>query len=419
LFAGATMASMMMPSFMATQVDMLQSERVALRAIRSLGLSQNTELREQWLESTEGRGDFESWLAVFLQKNFDVKPSRESNVLTASYTSASPEFSAAMANAMVQGYIATTLDLKVEPARQYSAFFDERAKKLRDSLEAAQTRLSAYQRKNGLLATDERFDIETARLNELSSQLVLLQAAAAETSGRQAQVGANADRLSEVLNNPLIASLSADASRLEAKLKEMNARFGDEHPQVIETRANIAELRSRIATESARVSGSLGVNNSVNQSRVAQVQAALAAQRTKVLKLKEQRDEAIVLQRDVESAQRTYDTVLGRASQTSLESQNTQTNVSLLREATPPAEPSSPKLLLNTAMAIFLGGLLALATILLRELMDRRVRGSVDITEMLQQPLLGTLPAVRLSTTPTVKRLALLQRRAANNLVQS
>ena len=83
--------------------------------------------------------------------------------------------------------------------------------------------------------------------------------------------------------------------------------------------------------------------------------------RGQVLSLKQQRDEASVLMKEVETAQRAYDQVVARASQTNLESQNTQTNISVLTPATEPADHSSPKLLLNTLLSVFLGTLLAVA----------------------------------------------------------
>ncbi|WP_204350021.1 hypothetical protein, partial [Serratia marcescens] len=73
---------------------------------------------------------------------------------------------------------------------------------------------------------------------------------------------------------------------------------------------SLAELKTRIETETAKISSSLGISNNINQQRVAEIKAQLEAQRAKVLKMKTQRDQVAVLSRDVESAQRAYDTVL-------------------------------------------------------------------------------------------------------------
>jgi uncharacterized protein involved in exopolysaccharide biosynthesis len=199
--------------------------------------------------------------------------------------------------------------------------------------------------------------------------------------------------MQEVLNNPLIATLTADLSRQEVRLDELKERLGDRHPDVVQLRSSTDLLKARIESETRRVTGSLTVNNSVNQTRVAQLRAALEQQRAKLLQLKGQRDEAGVLLRDVENAQKAYDAIFARASQTSMESQNTQTNVSVLKEASVPAFPSSPRLRLNAAAGLALGLLLALGSTILRELRDQRLRSVEDVTVLLKQPLLGTLPA--------------------------
>jgi polysaccharide biosynthesis transport protein len=384
--------SAMPTSYIATQADVIQSARVAQRVVRDLHLTDSPQLRSQWMEATDGVGSFEVWIAEALQSRLDVKPSRESSVISVSFTSPDPKFSAALANAFVQAYLDTTLDLRVDPAKQYSSFFDSRQKELRAVLEKAQARLSQYQKENGILATDERYDVETARLNELSSQLVAVQAITAESASRNAQARARASELSDVINNPVVQGLRADLTRQEAKLQEMTTRMGDAHPSVQEARANIKEMRSRLNAEIGRVSGSVGVTNTINQSREGEIRAALTAQRARVAQMKQQRDEAMVLQRDVESAQRAYDAVAARLTQTSLESQTKLTNTALLAGATEPIRPSSPNLTLNSLLGVFVGLMFAVAFALLRELRDRRLRSVQDAVQVLGLPVLGHLP---------------------------
>ena len=140
------------------------------------------------------------------------------------------------------------------------------------------------------------------------------------------------------------------------------------------------------------MTSSVGINKTVSVSREAQIRSALEAQRGKVLKLKQERDEASVLLRDVENAQRAYDMSQARQYQTSLESQSNQTNISILKYASPPTDQSFPKVGLNMALAVFLGGLIALAITLAREMFDRRLRTIEDVNMGLGQPLIGIMP---------------------------
>ena len=401
-----------MPGFMATQVDILNSERVALRVINDLKLLDSQEIREQWQQEASGVGAIEQWLAELLRKKLDVKPSRASNVIQIEYKSADARFAATLANSFAQAYIDTTLELRVDPAKQFAGFFDTQSKEAREALEHAQTRLSSFQREKGIIAADERLDVENARLNELSSQLVQIQAIASESSSRQAQAqGASGERMQEVINNALIAGLKADLTRNEAKLQELNSKYGSKHPQVIEARANITELRNRIDSEVRRVTGGVTVTNTINRQREAEVRRKLNEQRAKVLRMKAVRNEGQVLITEVENAQRAYDTLMQRLNQTALESLTTQSYANVLSVAAPPAEHSSPRLFLNTVLAVFLGGLLAVGVALLREFTDRRVRSAEDVLASLSLPVLGTLPKPGAKRFAAGKRISLMQQR--------
>lgn len=403
--AGVVLPGMTVVGYMATQLGVMQSERVALRALRALDIEQDPTLRQQWLEETDGVGDYRSWLAGGLLNRLQIAPLRDSNVVTVAYTSPDPNVAAAAANAFVAAYIDTTLELRVEPAKQYNSFFDDRTRHMREQLELAQKRLSEYQQKEGIVASDERLDVENLRLAELSSQLVVLQGVANESGSRHSQSSANAERMQEVLNNPLLIGLNTELSRLQGRLDEISERLGSSHPQVIELRANVNQLRDRIAAETRRVASSLAIDNTINQTRLSQLRAAVEEQRNKLLRLKVQRHESAVLMRDVENAQRAYDMVVSRATQSSVESQATQTNVSVLKQATPPPRPSSPRVRLTLLIAAFMGALLAVCAALLREMFDPRLRRPIEVIETLRVPLLGTLPTRSGNDTVRADRL--------------
>jgi chain length determinant protein EpsF len=380
------------PAYLATQINVLTSDRVASRVVQSLKLADNPTMRARWVEATDGKGDITAWIGGLLQLGLDVTPAKDSNVLAVSYESAEPAFAAALANAFVQAYIDINVDMRTDPAKQYSTFFDARSKQARDRLESAQTKLSAFQREKGLVVTNERLDNEAARLNELSTQLVALQAVAVESRSRRAQANQSPESAGDVINNPIVAGLRTDLARYETQMQEMNQRLGSANPQVVELNARIASTKAKIDSESRRVTNSVNLNSNTNDTRVAEVRTALDAQRDKLLKMRALRDEAAVLERDVQSAQLAYDTIQTRLTATSIESQATLSNLYVLSRAAEPSSPSSPKVVRNLAIAACVGLLLAIAMALAVELFDRRVRTVDDIVTRFDMPVLGILP---------------------------
>ena len=108
------------------------------------------------------------------------------------------------------------------------------------------------------------------------------------------------------------------------------------------------------------------------------------------------------MRHDIETAQRAYEGLSQRATQTNVESQNGQTNIAVLNAASPPSEPSKPRVLLNVLVSIFLGTLLGVGLALMLELINRRVRSADDLVEALDLPVLGSIA----SATAMLKRSA-------------
>src|SRR5882757_8662585 len=398
--AGVGNSEQLMASYVNTQADVIASRRVAQRVVKTLKLDTDRELVERWRSSTKGVGDFNVWLADYLvDKKLTVapvhdSPTHASNVIEISVSWRSAGLAAALANAFAQAAIDTNIELKVEPAKLYASWFNQRSRALRDDLAVKQKRLSDFQNSTGLVATDEKLDVENARLTELSTQLVTIQGLRQESQSRQRGVGGDIESLPEVLQSPVIQALKAELSQAEAKQPDIAARLGKNHPDYQAAVAEIANLRERIARESASIAASLGNTTQVNLRRENDVRQALEAQKNKVLELKHAHDQASILQSDVNSAQRDLDAVTERFAQSSLESQTSQTNVVQLTTASPPLSPSSPKLFLNLLIGIFLGGFFGIGTALFLEALHPRVRLDEDLLHLLGVPILGKIKGV-------------------------
>lgn len=386
--AGVLMPSVGSPAYMTTQTEIIQSDRVAGRVVSLLHLNKSPMAVERWKEDTEGKVPFESYWGSLLQKGLLVKPSRGSNIINLTYSGQDPKFATAVANAYAQAYINVTIDLRVEPAKQYAAWFDDRLKGLREGLETAQAKLSAYQKEKGIVATDERLDQENARLNALTGELAGAQAEKVVLSTRQKNTG---NELSpDVQQNPIIQSLKGELARAETRLAEISSNVGEKHPQRVQLDAQIAGLKLRLSEEMHRISGGSATATRVSAQRETELKALIEEQKKKVLALRDERDGLAILMRDVESAQRTYEIVTQRMSQTSLESQSDQANVRVLSPAVEPIVPSGPKVMRNVAMSVLMGILLGMGLAIGMEFLDRRVRTAEDIA-VEGVPVLGIL----------------------------
>lgn len=394
--AGILLPPQLMPGYMSTQIDIVGSRSVAEMVVDQLRLDEADEFTERWRNEANGQGSVREFVATALLARLDVKPVKDSSVLNIGFTGTSARQAAEVANAFAQAYIARTIDMRTSPARESHAFFNNRIEDSRKKLETSQARLSAYQRVNGITSTDERYDVENARLSDLSAQLTVLQNQLSESerrrdTARAGQASGGLSQVPEVVQNPVIQALKADQARLEARQRERGAVLGANHPEALRGQAELDALKARIAEESRTIVGSADRGTETLRAQERDLSASIARQRARVLQIRQQRDELATLQRELEGAQRNFDQVNGRLSQTDLESKSTLANVMMLTPAIEPLRPSRPNLLLNGALAGLLGlgagGWAAVGA----ELRRRRIRSADDLMQSVDLPVLARI----------------------------
>lgn len=411
---GLTMPGQLMPGYMATQTDIIGSKNVALRVIDRLGLATNPTVIQQFNDSTEGKGTVRDWLADLLLKKLEIVPSRESSVVEISFKGNDPAFVAVVANTFADEYQKVSVALKVEPSKKAAAHFNEQLKQLRDNVEATQSRLSKYQQENGIVSVDNRLDVETNRLNDLSAQLVAAQGQLMEANSRAGMANGSADS-PDINGNPLVQNLRIGLGNAESKLAELSQRLDRNHPQYQAAKAEVEKLRADLNAAIKSTGSSVGNNATILRRREADIRAALQEQKRKVLELNRTRDELGALAKDVENAQRAFDITSQRFSQTHLEGQSEQSDVAILNPAVAPIDASGPKLFLNVVLSFVLGSMLGVGLALAAELLDRRVRSDTDLTEALEIPVFGVIDWNVSTRKPSRLRNLLSQRRLRLN----
>jgi len=392
-----------MLGYMQTQLDLIMSGRVAKRVVRDMKLTQMPGVREDYEAATGGRGNIEDWVAEQLLLNTKADNSA-SNVITITVGAKDPRLAADLANAFARAYVDTALELRTEPSREAAAWFEEQLKGLRASVSQAQSKLIAYQREKGIISLDDRTDLEGSRLAAISQQLLQARNDTYEAQTRykhaasflsgSASAGASAavaDALPEVMNNVSVQTAKSDLMRAEARLEQASIDLGPNHPAYQRAASEVAALRERLASEMKKVVAGLQNVATRSRQREQELAAAYQAQQEQLLKKRDARVELAVLTRDLDNAQRAYDTALNRWLTNKVDSHAQMTNLSVLTPAIAPLEPASPKLGLIAGLALVLGLLLAGGVVFLLETLDRRVRSRSDLESRLAVPTLGRL----------------------------
>ncbi len=395
---GMSLPTILMPGYMATQVDVITSHIVTKKVVEKLKLSDDPILQKDFAKANVD-GDIKDWIAELLLKKLDVRPTRESNLITIKFTSPNNQFSANVANAFANAYIQSSIELITQPARSRAESFDLQITTLRKDLESAQTAKSDYQQKNGIVvANNGAENPDEIALEVLTRQLAQSQAHTKQIQFKKSLLETTIknhgaiDSLPDVLGNILIYNLKTELGKVEANLAAVSQEVSLIHPKRLQAQASVDNLQHKIIAEVNIIQNNY--TNEIITSRLHEVVLAntVAKQKAKMLELIKQHNDLAVLTREVEGAQKQYDTAMQRSGQSHMESEINQTNIAILNPAFPPQKPDQPKLLLNMFLAVFLGSILALGTALLAELLDRRIRSASDVSDALNLPVFSIIP---------------------------
>jgi succinoglycan biosynthesis transport protein ExoP len=395
---GEPLRQLMLPqehfSFLQTQNDILTSRKVADRLVRDLKLPERADVLSALGVSTSGHGRDAEHLAELLQKQLKTELS-QSDVVQASIATTDPAVSAMLANGFATAYAETLLDLRVAPTREAAAWFDVQLSELRRTLELGQAKLTDFYRKRGISPSDPRYSSAGA-IDALSGGLGgsrngATGLGAGRGGGAATGTAESPDLLPEVAGNPFVQQLKTETLHAEERLEELSTQYGENHPAYQRQLSQVRASRARLQTEIGRLLGASANGAARGVPRDSDLQRAFERQRAHQLDVMERDGELALLRRDVESAERAYDTARQRYLVSQVNSRAQTASVEVLSAATPPTTAYKPKLALNLALGLISGTILAGAMVVLLESVDRRVRSAEDFVNAVHLPLLAVI----------------------------
>ena len=271
--SGEALPARMLSGYIATQADIIRSRNVANKVIDQLNLIEEPALQPEFRAASTEPLPSRGWLLYYLKTGLSVTPQRDSSVLSISFKARNPELAARIADAFAQAYIQTNLELRIEPAKQITQWYDLQLEALRENLVDRQNALAAYQEEHNIIATSDRLDLESEKLAELSSMLLVVQGQRLDEQSRSKQLdGSKPGALPEhVLTNPQVQKISDELSQAQARMAEIGSQVGSNHPQYRQAQREVAALQSQLQRTLKLVGGSLRSSVELSQSREEQL----------------------------------------------------------------------------------------------------------------------------------------------------
>jgi capsular exopolysaccharide synthesis family protein len=387
-----------MENYIETQSKILQSETLALQTIKALDLGRYPEFggAANSLAWTHGAGAARrpAILGAFLGR-LVVKRVPNSRLIEVQFEAQDPQLAAQVVNTHLQSYIEQNFRSKYDATTQASNWLSGELEELRIKVEKSEDARIAYERQNQIWQIDEKQDITTQKLADLSKAVTEAQTMMAEKEAlyRMAASG-NVDALPAARENGVIQDLLKHKTELDENYADATHQYGPNYPKVQRLAAQQTEVEQDLEKARKTVIESVQQEFDTAHQRVVLLQEALDKQKAEANDLAEKLVQYHILQHDAESNKALYDGLLQKLKEAGITAGLRSSNIRVVDPALAPTSPSRPQKARNIMLAILVGLVGGVGLALFREYLDNTVKSPDDIEALTGLPSLAVVPSL-------------------------
>jgi|HubBroStandDraft_3_1064219.scaffolds.fasta_scaffold16385_2 succinoglycan biosynthesis transport protein ExoP len=409
--------------YLDTQVQILQSDGLAMRAIRALQLDRNPEfsdkkdkananpaggvasqrnsrpvtelssLREQ-LDLADPTASEATALQNF-HKNLSVNPIRNSRLVEVSFASHDPALSQAVTNTLVSQFIDQNYRNRYVTTMEASGWLSEQLNDLRQRVSQSNQTVADYQKKYGLVESDERDAPLVQLMAEVSRQFSDAQAdrIQAEAYVRMIDQG-QPDGIPTIRNDLVYQNLLTRSGEVQTQLAQAQAVYGEENTNVKKLQSQAKELAAQVEGVRMQLIGKVRTSLAAAQAREQMMLDSRERLRMQMSDVSSHLVEYRMLKNEAVANAALYNTLEARLQEAGIYAGLRSGNIRVVDMAPKLHDATSPHRKLIIASGAMLSVLMALTIVFVWESLDNTVRIPEDIRNWIQLPALAVLPRI-------------------------
>jgi polysaccharide biosynthesis transport protein len=386
--------------FYPTQARVLRSRDLARRVVNQLKLYENPYFTGGGkIEPTDQNLDN---LAGAVLGMLDVNQIRSTQLMEVRFTSADPQISAKLANALTDQFMSFNNERDTNLARSTAGFIREQVEKIQNEIQEKEKFLQDYSQREDLVMVDEKELSAMKQLDQLQTQVTEARAAKAAAEAKYRSLAtSNPAALMEVQTHASIESLRQEQSALQHQVAELSSKFKDDWPELSRAREGLEDVNTRIAAEQKAVAAKIIAKAEIDYREAIKREELLSreanSQKTEAQNLNKLTNDYNKVKAEVDNQRQMLQQLLRRQSETGLtadlgESPRDPVNVRVVEAALVPRGPNGPGLQRSLFLGTVLGLGLGLGLAFFLDYWETNIYTIDDLRRHVPLPYLGMVP---------------------------
>ncbi len=343
-----------------------------------------------------------------LGQNRRITPLRLSLVVAVTYRHPDPMIAARIANIFVDELMQWNSRVRIDDTSGVAQDLGVRVEQQRKRVEEQAIELAVYREKNDMVSLDQRRDIVTEKLKQLSLYVSQVEAKRNEAEIRWKQVQARKEskedlaKLPFIAQLPLVTQLTQQVAVQKIAVAQIRERYRDKHPSMIEAANSLAQAERELSDALAAAAASVEADYENSKNNEIEARANLKQAEEATLALDRLAVQYQAKDRDMKINELILDSLVARMRETNMIATMDLNNVRKLDTAVPsaPNRYAEPNIPLNIGIGVVGGLSLGLAFAFFVAFIDDRVKSSFDIESVVGLPLLGIIPQIKKMEQP-------------------
>lgn len=409
--------------YLDTQIQILQGDGLAMRVIRTLHLDRNKEfvsskeLKGAGVSTTtmqtrqqrpKDEGSFSQEQLELAQptpveavalrsfhNKLSVNPIRGTRLVQVSFASHNPILSQSVANALVEQFIDQNYRNRYITTMGASEWLSSQLNDLRQRVSESNEAVADYQRKYGLVESDDRNVPMGELMTAISKQLSEAQADRIQSEAyvRMIDLGQQGS-IPALRDDAVYQNLQTRYAEVRAQLAQAQTVYGEENSNVKKLQNEANEVMAQVEAERARLVSRLRTAFAAAQAREQMMTEARDNLRKKMGDESSHIVEYQTLKSEAIANSQLYNTLETRLREAGIYAGLRSGNIRIVDMAPRLHKPTGPHRGLIIGIGSILSAVIALTFVFIRESLDNTVRIPDDIREWLRLPCLGIVPKV-------------------------